>query len=202
MIRIHARANYLQSQSIFSCVVKWTPSLGCEKDIAVVYLNTRTKPLCLTEEARSAGRGETELRTVAWSWVEEGGLQHIGIQCQPWVGLHGRRCGWLYQDHVSGCDKTGTGGRWLTAGSGGHDEPVPTLRYRVTPTIIVGWARLLVPTKKGEGSAPGCRRTTSPVCKQTRGCFDPAPAVAVRTDAPPEGEGDQAHTYGTVAQIA
>jgi hypothetical protein len=35
-------------------------------------------------------------------------------------------------------DRTNTGGRKLMTGSGGHDEPVPTLRFRVTPTIFVG----------------------------------------------------------------
>ncbi len=40
-------------------------------------------------------------------------------------------------------------------GSGGHDEPVPTLRFRVMSTILVGWARLLVPTTTAKGFAPG-----------------------------------------------
>jgi hypothetical protein len=48
-----------------------------------------------------------------------------------------------------------TGGRkWMT-GSGGHDEPAPTLRFRLIPTILAGWARLLVPTTIAEGFAPG-----------------------------------------------
>ncbi len=41
-------------------------------------------------------------------------------------------------------------------GSGGHDEPAATLLFRVTPTILVGWARLLVPTATAKGFAPGC----------------------------------------------
>ncbi len=40
-------------------------------------------------------------------------------------------------------------------GSGGHDEPVPTLRFRVMSTILVGWARLLAPTTTAKGFAPG-----------------------------------------------
>ncbi len=53
-------------------------------------------------------------------------------------------------------EKANTVGRKSLLVFGGHDEPVPTLRFRVTPTVLVVWARPYLPTTTTKGFPPGC----------------------------------------------
>ncbi len=48
----------------------------------------------------------------------------------------------------------GKGGRSSTPGFGGHDEPAPTLRFRITPRIFAGWEHIFVPTANANGFRP------------------------------------------------
>ena len=55
-----------------------------------------------------------------------------------------------------------TAGCESMTGCGGHDEPVPTLRFRVTPTVLVVWARSFLPTTTTKGFPPGAPVTATP----------------------------------------